>query len=465
MADALTSLTIAEAAELIRTKQLSPVELTQAHLDRIEKVDPLLNSYITVTGEMALKQARKAEAEIMRGSYRGALHGIPIALKDLFETEGVRTTGGTKFLTNDVPNKDAAVVLKLKIAGSIILGKTNMHEWAFGVINDNPHYGTCHNPWDRNRSTGGSSGGSGAAVAAPLCMGALGSDTRGSIRIPAALCGIVGLKPTYGRVSLKGVIPLSWSLDHAGPMARTVKDVAILLRAIAGWDWNDPFSVDAPVGDYVDKIGLPLNGLRIGAIHGDLFNEAAPEIRQAVDKVEQVLLNLGADQRENLAYGGFDTRETSKVISAVEAAVFHEERLQMRPEDFGADVRVRLQGALQYRAAEYAAAKRAQVQLRHDTRELFRQVDILVIPTTPMAAPRLDNPAELDRARLSLSWFTAPFNMAGLPAISLPCGFTSDGLPIGVQLVARHWGELTLLRTAYAYEQATEWHKRKPPID
>jgi aspartyl-tRNA(Asn)/glutamyl-tRNA(Gln) amidotransferase subunit A len=314
-------------------------------------------------------------------------------------------------------------------------------------------------------STGGSSGGSGAALAANLCMGALGSDTRGSIRIPAALCGIVGLKPTYGRVSLNGVIPLSWSLDHAGPMARTVKDVAILLRAIAGWDWRDPFSVDAPVGDYVDKIGLPLTGLRISAIHDDLFSEAAPEIRQAVDKVEQILLNLGANQRGNLSYGSFDTRETSKVISAVEAAVFHEERLQTRPEDFGTDVRVRLQSALQFKASEYALAKRAQVQLIYDTQRLFKQVDVIIVPTTPMAAPRLDNPVELDRARMSLSWFTAPFNMAGLPAISIPCGFTSDGLPIGLQLVAAPWKEANLLRAAYAYEQTTEWHTRRPPLD
>jgi aspartyl-tRNA(Asn)/glutamyl-tRNA(Gln) amidotransferase subunit A len=465
MVDALTSLTIAEAADLIHTKKLSPVELTQAHLDRIEKIDPLLNSYITVTGEMALKQARTAETEIMHGEYRGALHGIPIALKDLFYTQGVRLTAGSKFYADYIPRKDAFVVEKLKNSGAIILGKTNMHEWAFGVINDNPHYGTCHNPWDVNHSTGGSSGGSGAALAGNLCMGALGSDTRGSIRIPAALCGIIGLKPTYGRVSLSNVVPLSWSLDHAGPMARTVKDVAILLQAIAGWDEGDALSINFPVDDYLTHIEQPVTGLRIGVIHDDLFNEAEPEIAQAVDKAAQVLLDLGVENANYLPYRNMDTRETSKIISAVEAAAFHEERLRTRPEDFGEDVRVRLQGALQFKAGEYASAKRAQVQLIHTTRELFRQVDILVVPTTPMVAPRLDDPAELDKARTSLSWFTAPFNMAGLPAISIPCGFTSDGLPIGLQLVAVPWQEAKLLRAAYAYEQATEWHKRRPPLD
>lgn len=465
MADALTSLTIAEAAELIRTKQLSPVELTQAHLDRIEKIDPLLNSYITVTGEIALEQARTAEAEIVKGEYRGAMHGIPIALKDLYPLASVPTTAGSKFLQRTVEAVDCHVVSRLKAAGSVMLGKTNMHEWAFGVINDNPHYGTCHNPWDVNRSTGGSSGGSGAAVAANLCMGALGSDTRGSIRIPAALCGIVGLKPTYGRVSLSHVVPLSWSLDHAGPMARTVKDVAILLQSIAGWDEGDALSVNTSVGEYVTQIEQPLTSLRIGLIHDDLFNEAEDEIAQAVERAAQILLDLGAVNSNYLPYRSLDTRESSKIVSAVEAASFHEERLRTRPEDFGADVRTRLQGALQFKAGEYAAAKRAQVQLIHDMQQLFKQVDVIIVPTTLMAAPRLDEPAELDRGRTSLSWFTAPFNMAGLPAISLPCGFTSEGLPIGLQLVAAPWQEAKLLQAAYAYEQATEWHKRKPPIN
>lgn len=465
MVDGLNLLTIAEAAELIRSKQLSPVELTQAHLNRIEKIDPLLNSYITVTDELALDQARTAEAEIMRGEYRGALHGIPIALKDLFPLAGVPTTAGSKFLERTVDAVDCQITSRLKEAGAVILGKTNMHEWAFGVINDNPHYGKCYNPWDISRSPGGSSGGSASALAAGLCMGAMGSDTRGSIRIPAALCGIVGLKPTYGRVSLSNVVPLSWSLDHAGPMARTVKDVAILLQAIAGWDESDAVSVNCPVDDYLPNIEQGVKGLRLGVLHDDLFNEAELEIRQVIDKAAKVLLDLGAENCNHLPYRSMDTRETSKIISAVEAAAFHEERLRTRPEDFGADVRVRLQGASQYKASEYALAKRAQVQLIYDIQRLFNQVDLIIVPTTSMAAPRLDDPSELDRARTSLSWFTAPFNMAGVPAISIPCGFTSEGLPIGLQLVTAPWQEAKLLRAAYAYEQATEWHKRRPPLD
>ncbi|MEO8609020.1 MAG: amidase, partial [Chloroflexota bacterium] len=331
----LNFLAIAEAADLIRNNQLSPVELTQVHLARIEKIDPLLNSFITVTHDIALEQARAAESEISRGNYRGALHGIPIGLKDLYPLANVATTAGSKFLRDTVDLADCTVVDKLRKAGSVFVGKTNMHEWAFGVINDNAHFGACKNPWDTARSPGGSSGGSAAALAAGLCMGALGSDTRGSIRIPAALCGIVGLKPTYGRVSLSNVVPLSWTLDHAGPMARTVKDVAILLQATAGWDESDPVSANVPVDDYVSHINEGIKGLRIGVLHDDLFDEAEPAIRQAVDEAAQVLVGLGAVRSSYLPYHSFDTRETSRFISGVEAATFHEERLRTRPEDFG----------------------------------------------------------------------------------------------------------------------------------
>jgi aspartyl-tRNA(Asn)/glutamyl-tRNA(Gln) amidotransferase subunit A len=465
MSDDLNFLTIAEAADLIRSKKLSPVELTQAHLERIAKLEPMLNSFITVTGEMALEQARAAEAEISRGDYRGALHGVPIGLKDLYPLANVATTAGSKFLRDTVDLADCTVVGKLRTAGSVFVGKTNMHEWAFGVINDNVHFGTCKNPWDTACSPGGSSGGSAAALAAGLCMGALGSDTRGSIRIPAGLCGIVGLKPTYGRVSLRGVVPLSWTLDHAGPMARTVKDVAILLQAIAGWDEGDPLSVNVPVDDYVSHIHEGVKGLRIGVLQDELFSEAEPAIQQAVDEAAQVLVGLGAVMSQQLPYCSFDTRETSRFISGVEAAAFHEERLRTRPEDFGADVLARLQSSQEFKAADYANARRAQVQLIYDMRNVFKNVDLLIAPTTPMAAPRFDNPAELDKGRTVLSWFTAPFNMAGNPAISLPCGFTKDGLPIGLQLVAAPWQEAQLLRAAFAYEQATDWHQRRPQVD
>ena len=465
MSDDLNFLTISEAADLIRGKQLSPVELTEARLERIAKLDPLLNSFITVTHEIALEQARAAEIEISRGDYRGALHGIPIGLKDLYPRANVATTAGSKFLRDTVDLADCTVVGKLRAAGSVFVGKTNMHEWAFGVINDNVHFGTCKNPWDVTRSPGGSSGGSAAALSAGLCMGALGSDTRGSIRIPAALCGIVGLKPTYGRVSLSHVVPLSWTLDHAGPMARTVKDVAILLQAIAGWDEGDPVSVNVPVDDYLSQINQGVKGLRIGVLHDDLFDEAEPAIQEAVDEASQVLLRLGAVLRRQLPYRSFDTRDTSRFISGVEAATFHEERLRTRPEDFGADVLARLKSSQEFTAADYARARRAQVELIHDMQRVFKEADVLIAATTPMVAPRFENAAGLDKARTVLSWFTAPFNMAGLPAISIPCGFTAGGLPIGLQLVAAPWQEAQLLRAAFAYEHATEWHQRRPPID
>jgi len=468
MGDALTALTIAEAAELIRGKQLSPVELTQAHLDRIDRLDPLLNSYITVTREMALEQARKAEAEVMHGEYKGWLHGIPIALKDLFPLAGVPTTAGSKFLQRTVDAVDCHVVRRLRDAGSVILGKTNMHEWAFGVINDNPHYGTCHNPWDTARSPGGSSGGSAAALAAGLCMGALGSDTRGSIRIPAALCGIVGLKPTQGRVSLRGVVPLSWSLDHAGPMARTVADVTILLQEIAGHDSLDPASVDVPVDDYFKGMGESVKGWKIGWVIDELFDSADVEIRDAVRVARDVFKGLGASLEQIMTVPHqpslFDTRVSSWVIASADAAAFHRERIEQQPEKFGADVLKRLKEGLSYMGVDYALAQQERKKLTNRVSGLFG-CDILMFPTTAMAAPRLDDPAELDRARACLSWFTAPFNMAGLPAISIPCGFTADGLSIGLQLVARPWAEAQLLRAAYAYEQATEWHRRRPPLD
>jgi aspartyl-tRNA(Asn)/glutamyl-tRNA(Gln) amidotransferase subunit A len=477
MADVLTSLTIAEAADLMRTKKLSPVELTQAHLDRIEKIDPLLNSYITVTSEMALEQARTAEAEIMRGGYWSLLQGIPLAYKDLFHIYGVPTTAGSKFPIERHPHDYASAVAWLPNSErAIVLGKTNMHEWAFGVINDNPHFGACRNPWDTTRSPGGSSGGSAAALAAELCMGAMGSDTRGSIRIPAALCGIVGLKPTQGRVSVKSAIPLSWSLDHVGPMARTVKDVAILLQKIAGYDAHDPASVNVPVYDYFKEIGEGVKGWKIGWVSDELFDSADVEIRDAVKAARDVFSHLEADMKQIMSVPHhpslFDTRESSRVISSVDAAAYHRERIEKEPEKFGADVLKRLKEGLSYTGIEYALARRERMKLFSRVNNLLRNVgtdssgyDILLIPTTPMTAPRLDDPAELDRARTSLSWFTAPFNMAGVPAISIPCGFTSDGLPIGLQLVAAPWQEAKLLRAAYAYEQATEWHKRRPLLD
>jgi aspartyl-tRNA(Asn)/glutamyl-tRNA(Gln) amidotransferase subunit A len=459
----LTELTLSEAKELLAARKVSPVELTRAHLERIEQREPKLHTFITLTADSALQQAQEAETAIMRGASRGGLLGIPVAVKDLYETQGIRTTAGSKFLSDYVPTQDCAVIHKLKEAGAILLGKLNMHEWAFGVVNNNPHYGACMNAWDTARIPGGSSGGSGSALAAGLCMGSLGSDTRGSIRIPAALCGIVGIKPTYGRVSLRGVIPLSWSMDHAGPMARTVEDVALLLDAIAGYDAEDPLSANYSPDDYLDDLKESINGWKFAVARGG-FDDADAEILEAFEAAVKVFEGLGAHIEDIDLSNLKETRDTSRVITSNDAGAYHYDRIQSRPQDFGTDVIARLKDGLKFTGVDYANARIAQRQVRHQLKLLFDQYHMLLTPTVPMVAPRLDDAAEIERARACLSWYCAPFNMAGVPAVSLPCGFTKNGLPIGLQIAGWAWDDARVLRAAYAYEQATEWHTRKPVL-
>ena len=459
----LTALTITEAAGLLARGEVSPVELTQAFLRRIEGLDRALNCFITLTAEAALQSARQAEAEIRGGDYRGTLHGIPLALKDLYETRGVRTTAGSKFFADNVPSTDAVAVERLNIAGAILLGKLNMHEIALGVTNNNPHFGACHNPWNLDCTPGGSSGGSAAALAAGLCLGSLGSDTGGSIRIPASLCGVVGLKPTYGRASLRGVIPLSWSLDHAGPMARRVKDVAVLLQAIAGYDPLDPAAVDVQVPDYLAEIDHGVRGWRIALANDGFLKRADAEVLEAVHAAAQVFTRLGAEVIPAGLPNGRDAALNNGLIVTSEAAAFHRQRLAEHPEDFGADVRQRLQTGAAYTSTEYVLARRTQAELRRLFELFFNEYDVLLMPTTPIPAPSLDGPDAVEQAR-TLTRFTAPFNLTGLPALSLPCGFTRDGLPIGLQIVARPWAEAALLRAGQAYEMATEWHLRRPEL-
>jgi aspartyl-tRNA(Asn)/glutamyl-tRNA(Gln) amidotransferase subunit A len=467
----LCDLTITEASALIQARQLSPVELTQAHLERIEQLQPRLNAYITVVAEQALEQARVAEAELdQQEAFRGPLHGIPIALKDLYETAGIRTTAGSAFLRDHVPSEDAFVVKRLREAGAMLLGKLNMHEWALGVINDNAHYGACRNPWDVTRSPGGSSGGSGAALAAGMCMGSLGSDTRGSIRIPAALCGVVGLKPTYGRVSLRGVIPLSWSLDHAGPMARTVRDVALLMDAINGYDPDDPGCMKAPTDsiDFQYELLRPPSRQKVAVLRGEFFEMASAEVQTVFEAALHTLNSYDGGAWFDVIDVPFaDMRDfwsESRITTAVDAATYHESRLRSNPEGFASDVHDRMLGGLAFSGVDYARARRAQMLLTRRLTTLLHEYDLIVTPTTPMTAPTLKAGAELDSARLYLSSFTAPFNMVGLPAISIPCGFTPAGLPVGLQLVGKHWAEAAVLRAALAYESVTEWHKRQPVI-
>jgi aspartyl-tRNA(Asn)/glutamyl-tRNA(Gln) amidotransferase subunit A len=450
-----TSLNLYQAADLLKTRQISPVELTLAHLERIRQLDSRLNSFITLTPELALQQARQAEQEIQHGIYKGALHGIPLALKDLYETEGIRTTAGSTFFADYIPEADAAVVQKLKEAGCILLGKLNMHEIALGVTNENPHYGDCCNPWDLTRMTGGSSGGNAAALAAGLCMGALGSDTGGSIRIPASLCGVVGLKPTYGRVSLRGVIPLSWNLDHAGPMARCVLDVSLLLQVIAGYDPQDAWSVNMPVEDYLSMSEEGMRGWRVALAANDYFTDVEVVDREVLDAVQQaahVFENLGAHVEHVPFPNARDAAVANGLMTPSDAAAFHHQRLAENPQGFGQDVRKRLQTGAAYSATEYSEARRMQTILRCQFNEFFSEYDLLLTPTTPIPAP-VRNPAEtLERARL-LTRFTAPFNLTGLPALSIPCGWSTGKLPIGLQIVGKAWAESKVLLAGKLYEQ------------
>ena len=460
----LTELTISEAAEQIQAGSLSPVALVGAHLRRIAAVDSVLNCFITLTAESAMEAATQAEKEIRKGSYRGPLHGIPLALKDLYDLQGVPTTAGSEFFRENVAAGDAVAVQKLRLAGAIFLGKLNLHEIALGVTNVNPHFGACRNPWNTERITGGSSGGSAAALSAGLCMGALGSDTGGSIRIPASLCGVVGLKPTYGRVSLRGVMPLSWNLDHAGPMARNVLDTAMLFQAIAGYDPLDPYSWDTPIGDYLTDIEGGVQGWRVGLATGRFYERTEAEVQDMIEQAAVVFSQLGARVERVEPPLAYETARANGVVVNSDAATYHRERLQEHPENFGADVRQRLESGAATNAVEYSLARHTQRTARWQYKSFFQEWDLLLTPTTPVTAPLIEGPDAVEQARL-LTRYTAPWNGAGLPAISIPCGFTSDGLPAGLQIVAGPWEEAKVLRAAYAYERATSWHMRRPALD
>lgn len=461
-----TALSIEEARELLSQRKLSPLELAQAHLDRIDEIDPSLNSYITLTPEAALQAARAAENTLQHEERHSPLKGIPLALKDLFETAGVCTTAGSLFFQDNIPDEDAVVVRKIKDQGGVLLGKLNMHEIALGVTNENPHYGDCNNPWNTAHISGGSSGGSAAALAGGLCMGALGSDTGGSIRIPASLCGIVGLKPTYGRISLRGVIPLSWNLDHVGPMARSVYDVTFLLQAIAGHDPGDPYSPNVPTVNYLSRLKDGLHKWRVGVAEDKFFTKpdiVDSEVLNAINAAASVFEQLGADVERVPFPGAREAASANGIMTTSDAAAYHRERLQDRPESFGKDVLARLRTGAAYTSTEYILARRTQTILTQQFEDFFNDYDLLLTPTTPITAPLRGSADAVERAKL-LTRFTAPFNLTRLPSISLPCGFDSQGLPIGLQIVTRPWGEAPLLRAAYAYEQATEWHLRKPDL-
>lgn len=465
----LCYLTIAEAGTLLRKRKVSPVELAHAALERIDALNPQLNAFITVTGERALREARAAEREISRGKYRGALHGIPITLKDNICTEGVRTTAGSKILEKFIPLADAEVAQKLTRAGAVLLGKTNLHEFAYGITTENPHYGPARNPWNLECMTGGSSGGSAAAVATGIGFASVGTDTGGSIRIPAALCGIVGLKPNFGRVSCKGIVPLAVTLDHAGPLARTVADAAIMLDAICECDEAEGAFYKAM------RSGLKKRGkkvqLRLGWPREYFFERVDAEIRRAIEAAVKLFETLGASAEEVSLPHISESVEPSTQIALAEALQYHESQgyFPAHAEDYGEDVRKRLEMGSAVRAVDYLKAQESREQVRADFRAAFECVDAIVAPAAPIAAPRIgENAVKLGGAaqsvRGALVRMNRPANFTGFPVISLPCGFTRSGLPIGMALHGPQWGEAKLLRIALAYEQATKWHARRPPL-
>ena len=456
-------LSVAEAARLVHAGKLSPVDLAEVNLSRIEQLEGRLNAFITVTSDDARKDSMAAAGEIANGAYRGPLHGIPIALKDIFGLAGVRMTAGSKILAENVVAEDAEATSRLKAAGAIILGKLNLHEFAFGATGVNPHYGSARNPWDTERITGGSSSGSAATVASGECSAALGTDTGGSVRIPASLCGIVGLKPTYGRVSKRGVLPLSWSLDHVGPMTRTVEDAAIVLQAIAGHDIGDSSSANEPVPDYRGALGSGVRGLRVGMPKQFFFENVDAEVEKTVVSAIRLLEEMGAIVIEMEAPLIGEIPGALTAIMLPEALAYHQQWMRERPDDYGDDVRYRLELGATYLAVQYVQAQRLRAAAVQTWREqVFSRVDLIATPTTPIAARRIEE-GDL-QVTFNLIRFANPFNFLGVPAISVPCGFTSEGLPIGLQLVGRWWDEGTALRAAHAYEQATGWHSRKPSL-
>lgn len=458
-------LSIAAAARLLRRRELSPVELVDACLQRIEQLEGKLNAFVTVTAEAARTAARQAEREMAAGAYLGPLHGIPLAAKDLFHTAGVRTTASSKILSDFVPQRDATSIARLKAAGAILVGKTNTHEFAFGITTNNPHFGPTHNPWRPGYIPGGSSGGSGAALAAGECLAATGTDTGGSIRIPASLCGVVGIKPTFGRVSRHGVVPLSWSMDHVGPMARTVADCALLLQAMAGPDPLDSQCLDAPVPDYGRELHLGVSGWRFGVPQGWATENLHPDVAAAFQQALRQLEALGG------RVVGVDlphVAEAYPAYSAVgmpEAALYHAEWIAERPGDYGPDVRHRIQTGTLVLATEYLKGQQVRTLLRQEMLAALGECDLLVTPATaipaaPIGAETLEADGRRFAVREGLTRYTIPFNMAGLPGLVLPMGFSADGLPLGLQLVGRPLAEAELFRAGAAYEAASPWHER-----
>lgn len=449
----------AQVARRIAAGEVSAVELSQLQLDRIARYDATLRAYVLVTAERAMEDARRADA--LPRERRGPLHGVPIGLKDLFDTAGIVTAAGTKVLAGRIPERDAAVTERLTAAGTVLLGKQNMHEIAYGLTTTNVHTGATRNPWNEARVPGGSSGGTAAALAAGLCYLGMGSDTGGSIRLPAMACGIVGLKPTFGRVSRRGTWPLSWSLDHMGPMARTVEDLALALEVIAGPDPEDPWCAPAPAESFTRDLERGVRGLRVGVPRRVFFDDLAPDVGRAVEQSIALFGRLGADVRDvdlphlEQAYTACHT------TIAVEASALHEPWLRTQPQDYGELTRRALEMGFAISAVDYVNARRLQNLLRASAAEAMRELDLLLTPAAPFTAPVIGEPISRE-PKEAWNRCLVPFNLTGQPALSVPCGFDPDGLPIGLQLIGRPFEEATVLRAARAWERETDWSTRHP---
>jgi len=463
-------LTASQLSKLIETKEVSPIEATEAYLDRIQEVDGKLNSYVTVTGEQALEAARRAEQEISIGVNRGPLHGVPMAVKDQFNTAGVLTTGGSSILKENVPEEDATVITRLKDAGAVLLGKLNMSEFAMAEIYNHP-YGTPRNPWDLERNPGTSSSGSGAATAAFLCASSLGEDTGGSIRGPANFSGLVGLRPSQGRVSRHGVLGGSWSMDIVGPISRSVEDAAITIQAIAGHDPKDTYSRDVPVPDYREALTGDIQGIKMGVIqeHMDSPN-LDPAFREAVAKAISVLGEIGASSEYTSIPLAPNAGALTMSILSVEWSNLHRKLFEENFKELDHNNKIRFLTGSIIPAQFYYKAQKIRTALRQQILEALEKVDVLVLPTGPVTAPLVESSPGIQSKEHALTGlagrisFTGPFNLAGTPALSVPCGFSSSGMPMGLQIVGRPFAEETVLKVAYAYEQNTDWRSRRPPI-
>jgi aspartyl-tRNA(Asn)/glutamyl-tRNA(Gln) amidotransferase subunit A len=459
----LTELTLSHASTLIRARTVSPVELVRAYLARIERLEPRVNAYITVTGELALKQAQQLEAELDAGRWRGPLHGIPMALKDNMDTAGIRTTAASALFADRVPTHDAEVYRRLTEAGAVLLGKLNMHEFAYGGTSSITHFEPVHNPWNLVHIPGGSSGGSAAAVAARLCCAALGTDTLASIRLPAAYCGIVGFKATHGLASIRGIIPVAESLDHVGPMTRTVADSAHVLQAIAGFDPSDPVSIRSNPPTYVGALQRNTRQLRLGIPRTPYYEKLHDDVATAIDEALTVLHDLTGEARD------VDLPQTPNFpVILAEAYAYHERYLSDPANHrlYNGVTLQRLLAAGEFSAASYIETRRELAIARHEIAETFADVDLIVTPTTPGLPEEIrnaQNPAESSGAESSVR-NTFAFNLYGIPTISVPCGFSGSGLPIGMQISGPRLGEMAVLALAHAYEQATDWHQQEPPL-